>query len=60
MVASVQASSAKKIAVGSVQAIHAMFSMAYFSRLRMILSENRFPLFGIMRYTLPSAKPRAM
>src|SRR3954470_21396191 len=28
MVASVQASSTKKIAVGSVQAIHAMFSMA--------------------------------
>ena len=27
MTASVQASSAKKIAVGSVQAIHAMFSM---------------------------------
>jgi hypothetical protein len=29
MVASVQASSAKKIAVGNVQAIHAMFSMAH-------------------------------
>jgi hypothetical protein len=62
-------SSTKKIAVGSVQAIHAMLSMAYSSSLSMILSENRYPLcanavlrVGIMLgpQTLPSAKPRAM
>src|SRR5258708_38847988 len=53
MTASVMASSTKKIAVGSVQAIHAMFSMAYPSRPNDARCNPLSPQLGFTRVAHP-------